>query len=187
MFLHLARTFTLPLTLLLFYYILRARFSENVSLSQASSSPIFRSLSRCHLSCTAWARPRNLTGGNRRCRKDKRQKTKHTQSWGQVGWALRWRHTTPPPSPVSLLYIRRDSSPGREHDIAIFGNRRNLWPLFSECKYLRKNSCAASCPLLRLGPCQTQPAVYLTQLCLCTLLSTEMGSWCRFDLHFLYG
>jgi hypothetical protein len=43
-----------------------------------------------------------------------------------------------------------------EHDIVVLGNRRNLRLLLSECKHLRKNSCAASCPrpLLQLGLCQ---------------------------------
>jgi hypothetical protein len=45
------------------------------------------------LSHPTQACPRNLIVGSGRCRKDNRQKTKHAQSWGQVGWALGWRHT----------------------------------------------------------------------------------------------
>jgi hypothetical protein len=52
-------------------------------------------------------------------------------------------------------------------------NKRNLWSLLSEHKHLRKSSCAAFFPppLLQLGLCQTQPADYLTQLCLCQALT----------------
>jgi hypothetical protein len=35
--------------------------------------------------------------------KTNRQKTKHAQSWGQIGCVLGWRHQ-PPLSPVRLLY-----------------------------------------------------------------------------------
>jgi hypothetical protein len=86
---------------------------------------------------------------------------------------------------------------GEGHDIVILGKRRNLWLLLSGCKYLRKNSCTASCPLLSwgcansslqfighncacsllwLGLCQLKPAVYLVQLCICTPLPTHKGT-----------
>jgi hypothetical protein len=58
------------------------------------------------LSCSVWAHPRNLIGGDGRCRKDKRQKTKHAQSWGQVGCALRWRHTTVPLHLQQVYYMQ---------------------------------------------------------------------------------
>jgi hypothetical protein len=61
--------------------------------------------------------------------------------------------------------VEKQFSGGRQCDIVILGNRRNLWLLLSECKHLRNNSYAGSCPLLWLSLCQTQPAVYLTQLC----------------------
>jgi hypothetical protein len=124
-----------------------------------------------NISRPAWAHPRNLTGGDRRCRKDNRQKTKHAQSWGQVGWGLRWRQTAPSTSSKFIIYsckTRWSSSSWRRGCDIILRNRRNLWLLLSECKHLRKNSCAVSCPLLQLGLCPTQPAVYLTYLCLCS-------------------
>jgi hypothetical protein len=50
---------------------------------------------------------------------------------------------------------------GEGHDIVT----RNLPSYFSEIKHLRKSSCAAFYSPVQLGPCQTQPADYLTQLC----------------------
>jgi hypothetical protein len=60
-----------------------------------------------------------------------RQKTKHAQSWGQVGWTLRWRHSTAAfTSSKFIIYSGKtkwsSSSWGRGHDIVILGDRRNL-------------------------------------------------------------
>jgi hypothetical protein len=51
-------------------------------------------------------------------------------------------------------------------------NKRNLQLLFSDDKHLKKSNYATFCPhsLLQLGRGQTQPADYLTQLCLCQVL-----------------
>jgi hypothetical protein len=62
-------------------------------------------------------------------RKD-RQKTKHAQSWGQIDWALVRRHTSPLHLSEFIIYSshrrRKGISLGRECDIVILGNRRNL-------------------------------------------------------------
>jgi hypothetical protein len=62
--------------------------------------------------------------------KDNRQKTKHAQSWGRVGWALGWRHTAASTSSEFIICSGKrrwnSSSWGRGHDIVIIRNRRNL-------------------------------------------------------------
>jgi hypothetical protein len=78
---------------------------------------------------------------------------------------------------MSLLYVMAKQGGGSAaqdtgHDTVVLRNRSSLPPLLSEHKHLRKTTVlhfASS----QLGPCQTQPAVYLTQLCLCTLISTR--------------
>jgi uncharacterized membrane protein len=61
---------------------------------------------------------------------DNRQKTKHAQSWGQVGWALGWRHTTAnSTSSEFIIYTgntRWSSSYWGRGDIVILRNRRIL-------------------------------------------------------------
>jgi hypothetical protein len=101
-------------------------------------------------------RPRNLTGSNRRLRKDKRQKT-NMQKAG-VRWAGHLDGDTqqPCPPPESLLCTVANKEVEQKFWWGGSGNRRNLRSLFSEHKYLRKISCAAFCPclLLWLGLCQ---------------------------------
>jgi hypothetical protein len=142
-------------------------------------------------SCSTQACPRNLTEG-RRCRKENKQKIKHAQSWGQVGWVLGWRQTTVGSTSSEFIIYSGEmrwngSSWGRRHDIVILGNRRNLWLLLSECKHLREKQlyCILStsaagtvptqaCSLLGMtvlapfchwGCAKLKPAVYLRQLC----------------------
>jgi hypothetical protein len=35
-----------------------------------------------------------LLKGRQEIKKGQKTEDKHAESWGQVGWALRWRHTT---------------------------------------------------------------------------------------------
>jgi hypothetical protein len=63
---------------------------------------------------------------------------------------------------------------------------------FSEGKQLQKSSCAAFClcPLLQWGPCQTQPADYWVQLCLCQVLiihSPHQPTTSSFSQSFIYS
>jgi hypothetical protein len=60
-------------------------------------------------SCPTWACPRNLTWDDGRYRKNNRQKTKPAQSWGQVGWALGWRHHNSPLHLQWAYYIQRQT------------------------------------------------------------------------------
>jgi hypothetical protein len=112
-----------PHTLLVSYYLLCSFFSESVSLSQASNSPIvgfpsrrhlalrslFRHLScvtslslfRCQLSCPTWACPVNLTEGHGRCRKRQQTEDETCIKLGPGWLGLRWRHT----SPVHLQWV----------------------------------------------------------------------------------
>jgi hypothetical protein len=72
---------------------------------------------------------------------------------------------TPAPSTSREFIIHssntrwRGDSQGRGCDTVILGNGRNLWQLLFEHKYLRKNSCTASCPLLQLRLCQSKHAI----------------------------
>jgi hypothetical protein len=82
------------------------------------------------------------------------------EGWGQLGCALRWRHTTAPSTSSKLIYRGKQGCGATVLwggcDIVVIGNRRNLQLLCSKRKHLRKRSCAALCPhpLLELGPCQ---------------------------------
>jgi hypothetical protein len=70
------------------------------------------------------------------------------------------------------------------HDIVILGNRRNLWPLLSGRKHLRKNNCTASCSLLLPGAGPNSSLQFILYSCayvLCTLQCT-MGSVAWTDL-----
>jgi hypothetical protein len=77
------------------------------------------------LLCPTQAHPRNLTGDDGKHRKDKRwemQETKYLQNWGQVSWALRWRHTTAPSTSSEFITYsgkmrRSNSSQGRQCEL----------------------------------------------------------------------
>jgi hypothetical protein len=63
--------------------------------------------------------------------KDNRQQTKHAQSWGQVGWVLRWRHTTASSTSSEFIIYNgktrwSSSSQERGCGFVILRNRRNL-------------------------------------------------------------
>jgi hypothetical protein len=100
---------------------------------------------------------------------------------------LWWRHT--PASSTSREFITYSSKQGGGAVVlrmvwhCVIGNLRLL---LSENKHLRKSSHAAFCPhsILWLGPCQSQPADYLTWLCLCQPMSVHsLRQSCAYALH----
>jgi hypothetical protein len=115
------------------------------------------------------------------------------QTWTKLGpgklgtW---WRHAIIPSTSSEFIICSGKTrlssrSQGRGCDIAILENRRNLWQLLCKCKYLRKNSCTASCPLLWLALCQLKPAVYWAQL---HFLPSVAGAVLNSNLQFIcYG
>jgi hypothetical protein len=168
---HLFIQFTLPTYLTCF---LCACFLESVSSSQASSSPVvryvsrcylaLRSLFRCHVSCPAWACPRNLNwGATGDARKEEQAEDQTCTKLGSDRLGARLE-THRPSSSEFIIYSGntrwKGISQGRGHSIVVLWNRRNLWQLLSEHKHLSKNRCTASCPLLQLRLCLFKCAIY---------------------------
>jgi hypothetical protein len=127
--------------------------------------------SQTHLLQPVPAHPRNLTGSDGRLRKDKRQKT-NMQKAG-VRWAGHSGGDTHQPSPSPGVYYIQCKQGG---GATVLGDV-TLWSSGTggTCdRYsLRKGSCAAFCltPFCSKGLCQSQPADYLTRLCLCQVLT----------------
>jgi hypothetical protein len=106
------------------------------------------------------------TGDNGWLIKDKKQKRKHTQSWGQVDWVLGWRHkTTSCTSSEFIIYSSKTrrwatvlQGRGCDSDIIVLWTGETCDCFSLNVNILRKAAMLHFVlTLLHLGPCQTKP------------------------------